>query len=52
MKSFKRLVYPYLIWAAILIVLPMLIIVFYAFTTQGNEVIPVKFTLESFVRFF
>lgn len=52
MKSFKRLVYPYLVWAAILIVLPMLIIVFYAFTTQGNEVIPVKFTLESFVRFF
>ncbi len=52
MKSFKRLVYPYLVWAGILIVLPMLIIVFYAFSTQGNDVIPVKLTLENFVRFF
>ena len=52
MKSFKRLVYPYLVWAAILIVIPMLIIVFYAFTTYGNDVITVKFTLQNFVRFF
>jgi len=52
MKSFRRLVYPYLIWAALLIVLPMLIIVFYAFSTQGNDVIPVKITFENFVRFF
>ncbi|MBR4470393.1 MAG: ABC transporter permease [Erysipelotrichaceae bacterium] len=52
MKSFRRLVYPYLVWAGLLIVLPMLIIVFYAFSTQGNDVIPVKMTLENFVRFF
>ena len=52
MKSFKRLVYPYLVWAAALIVLPMLIIVFYAFSMQGNDVIPVKMTLSNFARFF
>jgi len=52
MKSFKRLVYPYLGWASALIVLPMLIIVFYAFSMQGNDVIPVKLTLQNFVRFF
>ena len=52
MKSFRRLVYPYLVWAALLIVLPMLIIVFYAFSTQGNDVIPVKITFENFIRFF
>ena len=52
MKSFKRLVYPYLVWAAILIVIPMLIIVFYAFTTEGNSVITVKISLENFGRFF
>ena len=52
MKSFKRLVYPYLVWAALLIVLPMLIIVFYAFSTEGNSLIPVKMTLDNFVRFF
>ncbi len=52
MKSFRRLVYPYLIWAALLIVLPMLIIVFYAFSTEGNSLIPVKMTFDNFVRFF
>ena len=52
MKSFKRMVYPYLVWAGLMIVLPMLIIIFYAFTTAGNDVIPVKFTLENFARFF
>ncbi len=52
MKSFRRLVYPYLIWAGLLIVLPMLIIVFYAFSAQGNVVIPVKITFANFVRFF
>lgn len=52
MKSFRRLVYPYLIWAILLIVIPMLIIVFYAFTVEGNSVINVKISLENFIRFF
>ncbi|MBR5755413.1 MAG: ABC transporter permease, partial [Erysipelotrichaceae bacterium] len=52
MKSFRRLVNPYLVWAALMIVLPMLIIVFYAFSEQGNDVIPVKLTFDNFVRFF
>lgn len=52
MKSFRRLVYPYLVWAGLLIVLPMLIIVFYAFSDYGNQLIPVKMTLDNFVRFF
>lgn len=52
MKSFRRLVYPYIIWAGIFIVVPMLIIAFYAFTKQGNDVRTVLFTLNNFVRFF
>lgn len=52
MKSFKRLVYPYLIWAGLLIVVPMLIIVFYAFTNAGNDIITVKVTIQNFIRFF
>lgn len=52
MKSFRRLVYPYMIWAAIIIVVPMLIIVFYAFTVDGNSVLNVKFSFDNFVRFF
>ena len=52
MNSFKKLLYPYIVWAALLIVVPMLIIVFYAFSTSGNDVITVKITLENFARFF
>jgi len=52
MKSFKRLIYPYMVWAALLIVVPMLIILFYAFTVEGNAVLTVKFSLENFSRFF
>ena len=52
MKSFKRLLYPYLLWAFILIVVPMLIIVFYAFSKEGNALIPFKLTLDNFMRFF
>ena len=52
MKSFRRLVYPYLLWAIIFIVLPMLMIVFYAFTTEGNSVMTINFTLDNFLRFF
>ena len=52
MKSFRRLVYPYLVWAAVLIVIPMLIIVFYAFTKEGNSIITIKFTLDNIIRFF
>ena len=52
MKNFKRLVYPYMIWAAVFIVVPLLMLVFYAFTDKGNDVITVKFTLDHFIRFF
>lgn len=52
MKDFKRLVYPYLLWALVFIVLPLLMLVFYAFSKEGNNVMTIKFTLEHFIRFF
>ncbi len=52
MKSFKSMAYPYIIWSIFLIVLPMLLIVIYAFTKEGNSVINIQFTLENFARFF
>lgn len=52
MKSFSRMSHPYLAWMAVFIVIPMLMILFYAFTTQGNETLIVKFTFENFARFF
>ena len=44
--------YPYFVWSAIMIILPMLLIVMYAFTVKGNDVISFKVTLDNFVRFF
>jgi spermidine/putrescine transport system permease protein len=44
--------YPYIVWALVLIVAPMLLIVLYAFTTKGNDVVTTKFTFQNFVRFF
>ncbi len=51
MKSFARFAYPYGIWMLIFIVAPVLMIAFYAFTTEGNDVITVKFTFDNFIRF-
>lgn len=41
-----------MIWALMLIVIPMLIMIFYAFTTEGNDLIQVKVSLNNFIRFF
>lgn len=52
MKTFKRLTYPYILWMAAMIVIPMVLIVIYALTKQGNDVATLQFTLENFIRFF
>ena len=49
MKSFRRLVYPYVVWMAVMIVIPMLMIVFYAITKKGNSVLTLQFTLNNFM---
>lgn len=52
MKQFNKMAYPYIIWISIIIVIPMLLIVLYAFSTPGNNVIPFKFTFDNFTKFF
>lgn len=52
MKQFNRMAYPYIIWISIIIVIPMFLILLYAFTKPGNDVITIKFTLENFAKFF
>lgn len=52
MKEFRGLIKPYVAWMALFIVLPMLFIVLYAFTTPGNSVISLQFTLDNFKKFF
>ena len=52
MRTFSNLVKPYIAWMSVFIVVPMLLIILYAFTTVGNEVLPFKFTLDNFIKFF
>ncbi|MCR4933358.1 MAG: ABC transporter permease [Lachnospiraceae bacterium] len=51
MKQFRKMVYPYLVWSTIMIAVPMLLILLYAFTTQGNTVTKFLFTFKNFKRF-
>ena len=51
MKSFFRMSYPYLLWIALFIVAPMIMILLYAVTRSGNGTITFSFTLENFARF-
>ena len=52
MKSFFRMSYPYILWIAVFIVAPMLMILLYATTKSGNDILTFQFTLEHFARFF
>ena len=52
MKRFSQLAIPYVVWVILMILLPMLLILFYAFTTQGNEIVNFTFTFDHFIRFF
>ena len=52
MKQFRRMAYPYIVWSVIMIILPMLLIVMYAFTQKGNDVLTFKVTLDNFLYFF
>lgn len=52
MKSFASLVKPYIVWMSAFIVIPMLLILLYAITTRGNNVLTFHFTLDNFLRFF
>ncbi|MFV0254533.1 MAG: ABC transporter permease [Erysipelotrichaceae bacterium] len=52
MKQFSSLIKPYMLFAGIFIVIPMMLIALYAFTQAGNEMLPFTFTLDNFIRFF
>ncbi len=52
MKVYRKMLYPYLFWGTCFIVMPMLLIVFYAFSSGGNEVLSFQFSFEHFKRFF
>lgn len=51
MKRFRSMAYPYVAWISVMIVIPMLLILLYAFTVDGNDVSTFKFSLDNFRRF-
>lgn len=52
MKTFSKLTWPYIAWISAFVVLPMVLILLYAFTVEGNSIITFHFTLENFAKFF
>ena len=52
MKQFRSMAYPYVAWISVLIVVPMLLIIAYAFTVEGTAFFQGQFTLANFAKFF
>lgn len=52
MKRFSQLAIPYIVWAVLMLILPMGLIAVYSFMEQGNSIIPFSFTLEHYAKFF
>ena len=52
MKRFSQLAIPYIVWAGMMLVLPMALIALYSFMEQGNSIISFSFTLDHYVKFF
>ena len=52
MKKFSQLAIPYIIWAALMLILPMALIAIYSITEPGNSIISFSVTLEHYAKFF
>ena len=52
MKKFSQLALPYIVWAVLMLVLPMGLIAVYSVMEQGNSIVTFAFTLEHYKKFF
>ena len=52
MKRFQQLAWPYIVWAVMMLVLPMALIALYYVMNQGNSIMSFSFTLEHYAKFF
>lgn len=50
MRHFIRLIRPYMVWAIVMIIIPLLLIVLYSVTTGGNDLVNIQFTLDNFKK--
>ena len=52
MKRFSRLAVPYIVWAILMLILPMALIAMYSFMEHGNSIVSFSLTIEHYVKFF
>ncbi len=52
MKRFSQLALPYVVWAALMLILPMALIALYSFANGGNSIVSFTLTLEHYQKFF
>ena len=52
MKRFSQLAIPYIVWAVLMLVLPMALIALYSITEHGNTIVSFSLTLDHYVKFF
>lgn len=52
MKTFSKLSWPYMAWLGAFVVMPMILILLYAITKEGNGVLTLRFTISNFTKFF
>ena len=52
MKKFSQLAIPYIVWAVLMLVLPMALIFLYSITEPGNSIISFSITLDQYIKFF
>lgn len=50
MRHFKGLAKPYVLWSFLLIVLPLIMVMLYSITTEGNSLLTIHFTLDNFKK--
>ena len=52
MKKFSQLAIPYIVWAVLMLVLPMALFFLYSITEPGNSIISFSITLDQYIKFF
>ena len=52
MKRFSQLAVPYVVWMALMLILPMILIALYSVTEPGNSIISFTLTIEHYAKFF
>ena len=52
MKRFSQLAVPYIVWATLMLILPMALIALYSVAEPGNSIISFTLTMDHYVKFF